>query len=184
MKTLLFVLLFLIGSLYAGAQIPSCDGNRYKHPVFGSIDSIKDVEYGRNYTMNHVLQLLKMDIYEPHADTAVRRPLIIFIHGGAFITGGKSDIRELCMRFAFRGFVTASIDYRLIDVPVFDSLIVIEGLVQAMSDAKAAVRFFAEDASKGNFYRTDTNFIFISGLSAGGCIASHVAYLDWKKRSN
>lgn len=178
MKNRLLVLLFLTLILETSAQIPSCDGNRYKHPVFGSVDSIKDIQYGRNYTMNNVLQLLKMDVYEPEGDTVTKRPLIIFIHGGGFISGGKSDIRQLCIRFAYRGFVTATIDYRLIDVALVDSTVVVEGLVKAMSDAKAAVRFFTEDAAKGNIYKTDTNNIFISGLSAGGIIAAHVAFLD------
>jgi para-nitrobenzyl esterase len=104
--------------------------------------------------------------------------LIIFIHGGRLVTGDKRDTRMLCDLFAHKGFVTATIDYRLIDVPVVDSNIVVEGLIQAMSDAKAAVRFFVEDAATLNLYDIDTNYIFISGVSAGGLIASHVAYLD------
>lgn len=178
MKKLSLVLLFLVVILNAGGQIPSCDGNRYKNPVFGSVDSTKDILFGSNYTMNNVLQYLRLDFYEPTGDTVSKRPLIIFIHGGGFISGGKSEISQLCICFAVRGFAVASIDYRLIDVPILDSTVVIEGFVKAMSDAKAAVRFFAQDAATGNQYRTDTNNIFVSGISAGGIIASHAAYLD------
>lgn len=178
MKKLLFVLLFSVDILIAGAQIPSCDGNRYKNPVFGSVDSIKDIQYGWNYTMNNVFQSLKLDFYEPEGDSVKKRPLIIFMHGGGFISGGKSDLAPLCNYYAIRGFTVASIDYRLIDVPILDSNVVIEGLIQAMGDAKAAIVFFERDACHGNQYRIDTNSVFVAGLSAGGMIASHAAYLD------
>ena len=178
MKNLFFILLFLAEVSQAIAQIPSCDGNRYKNYVFGSADSIINVQYGKNYTMNNVFQNLKMDIFLPKADTVIKRPLIIFIHGGGFISGDKKDMRSICILFALKGFVTASINYRLIDVPVVDSTVVAEGMVRAMSDAKAALRFFVEDAATQNHYKTDSNYIFISGVSAGGVIASHVAYLD------
>lgn len=47
-----------------------------------------------------------------------------------------------------------------------------------MSDAKAAIRFFVEDAAANNIYKIDTNYIFVVGGSAGGITASQVAYLN------
>lgn len=162
----------------ANAQLPSCDGYRYRNAVFESFDSTLYVQYGENYTMNHVLQNLKMDIFEPTNDTVTKRPLAIFIHGGGFMGGTRQETYSLCILFALKGYVTATCDYRLIDVPPVDSLTVAEGIVQAVSDAKAAVRFFVEDAATGNQYKVDTNYIFISGVSAGGVTASQLAYLD------
>jgi len=178
MKKLLYAIICLTGTLSAFAQIPSCDGNRYKNFVFGTFDSTMDVQYGQNHTMNNILQDLMMDIYQPGADTALKRPLIIFIHGGGFVSGSRQDTKSLCLLFALKGFVKATNDYRLIDVPLVDSITVAEGVVQAVSDAKAAVRFFVEDAATDNLYKIDTNYIFVSGVSAGGVTASHVAYLD------
>jgi len=137
-----------------------------------------NIQYGKNYTMNHILENLTMDIYKPKADTVKKRPAIVFMHGGGFVSGKKQDIKNICVAFALRGYVTATIEYRLIDITVIDSTTVIEGLIDAVSDAKAAVRFFVEDAATNNLFKVDTNFIFISGISAGGVIASHVAYLD------
>jgi len=57
--------------------------------------------------------------------------LIIFIHGGGFVSGARQDARSLCLLFALKGFVTATIDYRLIDVPLVDSITVSEGMVQS-----------------------------------------------------
>jgi hypothetical protein len=178
MKNLFFILVFFMKIMEMTAQIPSCDGNRYKHFVFGMADSVMNVQYGMNTTMNHVPQPLTLDIYQPHADSAEKRPLILFIHGGAFVAGDKQEARYLCILFARMGYVAATINYRLIDIPVVDSITVTDAIVKAMSDTKAAVRFFVEDANTQNLFRTDTNFIFLSGISAGGIIASHVAYLD------
>lgn len=175
---LFFTFFFLFEASDVKSQLPSCDGNRYKNPVFDSVNLMFDVPYGQNSTISHIVLILKMDIYQPGSDTATKRPLIVFMHGGALVQGDKQNLRELCTHFAIRGFVTAAINYRLIDVPVTDSLIVDEGLVQAMSDAKAAINYFIEDAATLDLYKIDTNFIFISGVSAGGVLASHVAYLD------
>lgn len=43
------------------------------------------------------------------------RPLMIIIHGGAFIAGSKDDFiqQRMLKEFAKRGYVTASINYRL-----------------------------------------------------------------------
>ncbi len=178
MKKLFFTLLFLAGIFNAMAQHPTCDGNRYKNFAFGAIDSTINVKYGQNYTMNNVLDTLMMDIYQPHSDVAAKRPLIIIIHGGGFVSGTRQSYSPLCRYFAYKGFVTATIDYRLIDVPVFDSLAITEAMIKAMSDAKASVRFFVEDAATTNLYRIDTNYIFIKGGSAGAVTASQIAYLD------
>lgn len=178
MKPIVLSIFLFTGTLTVSAQIPSCDGNRYRDFVFSTFDSVVNVQYGFNTTMNNVPQTLFLDIYHPHEDSVSTRPLIIFMHGGAFFYGDKQEARNLCILFALKGYVTASINYRLIDVPVVDSVTVTEAIVKAMGDAKAAIRFFVEDANTQNLFRTDTNFIFISGISAGGIIASHVAYLD------
>lgn len=162
------------------AQHVSCDGNRYKNYAFSVIDSTIGVQFGHNYTINNTSQNLLMDIYQPNADPALKRPLMIYIHGGGFIQGTRQEGLGYCKIFAHKGFVTATIDYRLIDVPLIsiDSITIATGLIQAISDAKAAIRFFMEDAATTNIYKVDTNYIFIAGGSAGAITASQVAYLD------
>ena len=178
MTKTLYSLLFYIISLSAFAQHPACDGNRYRNFAFAAVDSAINVQFGHNTTMNHVAMNLFMDIYQPTPDPAIKRPLIVFIHGGGFVAGSRKDMTGISILFAAEGFVTATIDYRLIDIPPVDSQTVAEGIIQAMGDANAAVRFFVEDAATGNTYKIDTNYIFISGSSAGGVTAAHVAYLD------
>ena len=178
MKNLILSFCFLLSFQSLMAQYPSCDGNRYKNIAFTAVDSSIGVQYGQNTTMNNVQQDLFMDVYEPAGDTATKRPLILYIHGGGFYQGSRQEGIGLCMLFAYKGFVTATIDYRLIDVPLTDSLVVAEGMIQAISDAKAAIRYFVEDAAGNNLLKVDTNLIFVAGGSAGGITANQIAYLD------
>ncbi len=178
MKKAIFILLYFAAMLTAVAQYPSCDGNRYRTYVFPAYDSVINIQYGHNFTQGGASQNLIMDIYTPHGDVATKRPMILFIHGGGFVGGSRQDMRTICLLYALQGYVTATIDYRLVDIPATDSTIVATGMVQAVSDAKAAVRYFTQDAATSNLYKVDTNFIFIAGLSAGAITSLHAAYMD------
>ena len=123
-----------------------------------------------------------MDIYQPVGDTMSHRPVIILGHGGSFVSGTRSDdstIIWLCHNFAKRGYVTVSIDYRLGNPVslVLDSSYAIDVVIKAISDGKAAQRFFVKDAATTNTYKIDTNNIFIGGNSAGAVLYMHAGYL-------
>lgn len=147
-------------------------GKRYKDEIFSKVDITKDVEYGENYDSYGRLVKLKMDIYEPHGDKASKRALIIFIHGGGFTGGDKASKQWvfLCETFARRGYVTASINYRL-QKP---GDVTKHAITQAMHDAKAAVRYFRKYAGQ---WRIDTSKIALVGGSAGAITALHATYL-------
>ena len=113
------------------------------------------------------------------------RPLVIFIHGGGFQnnskTGSYSSI--VCRGFARRGYVSATIDYRLgVEKSGFDSgkpaktnTDYWEAMYRAQQDGKAAVRFFRRYFEK---YGIDTSQIFITGSSAGSMTCLAMAYMD------
>jgi len=124
-----------------------------------------------------------MDIYEPVGDTMSKRPVVILAFGGSFITGDRlsdSTIVRLCRALALRGYVTASIDYRKADNPfmMFDSAYAINTVVKAVSDGKAAVRYFTKDAATANVYKIDVDNIFVGGNSAGAVLYMHVGFID------
>ncbi len=54
----------------------------------------------------------RVDIYHP-ASPGTGRPVLLFLHGGGFIRGDKSDRANLGWWGAQQGFVTALINYRL-----------------------------------------------------------------------
>jgi para-nitrobenzyl esterase len=163
----------------ARAQV-HCDGDRYINQVFTEIDSTIEVKYGENYTANGTFRELKFNIYYPKQEFFFDRPLIILAHGGSFIAGNKRDMRLLCEEFAHRGYVCATVDYRLQDdfsQPI-DSILVLDVVTKAVSDLRAAVRWFKENASTTDDFGIDTNFIFLGGASAGAIASMQCAFYD------
>jgi len=157
-----------------------CGSSRYDSEIFPNVTTTSDVVYGSNLDLNGSTVSLKMDIYQPTGDVAVKRPLIIFAHGGSFIGGSKTAADEvtLATRFAKRGYVTASIDYRLgMGFPI-NKAGALKAVWRAVQDMKAAVRFFSKDAATTNTYKADTNVVFVGGYSAGAFMAVHYAYLN------
>ncbi|HIA37855.1 MAG TPA: PKD domain-containing protein [Flavobacteriales bacterium] len=172
-----------IFSLSAIAQ--DCSTGRYLDPVFTGFDKTADIQYGQNTSLTGSNENLFLDVFEPQGDTMPERPLIIWAHGGSFIGGSRTgtDVVPLAEDFAKMGYVTASMSYRLgmngIPFPGPDSIDATETVIRAVHDARAAVRFFKKDYTEnGNTYGIDTNNIFFGGVSAGGVMAVHLAYLD------
>lgn len=179
----------LVVSLLAGATMLhaqlDCSGGRYDQEIFNDFDLTSDIVYGNNDRMNGNNIDLLLDVYEPSGDSETARPLIIFMHGGTFIAGSKTgdDVKPLAEMFAKKGYVTSSINYRL----GMDNLLSFSGpsagdaaeaVFRATQDARAAVRFFRKSvAEDGNPYGIDTDHIYLVGVSAGGFMALHLAYL-------
>jgi para-nitrobenzyl esterase len=181
MRISTILLLCFAFSIHLQAQNPGCDGVRYKDDVFVNVKKTT-VQYttAPSYYFNQTIDLF-VDIYEPEGDAIAKRPVVLLAHGGTFIFGNKQDMKDWCERYARKGYVAASIQYRL--YPVFplgfpDSIKIIDAAVKAVSDMKAAVRFLHQDAAGANQFRVDTDHIFIGGYSAGAVAALHAAYLD------
>jgi acetyl esterase/lipase len=121
-------------------------------------------------------QDLLMDVYEPLGDDNLKRPLMIWVHPGGFLLGDKEaeDMVALCDSFTRRGYVTASVGYRLGFNPV-DSESAERAVYRGTQDVRAAIRYLKEYAS---VFGIDTTSIFLGGSSAGGVATLHVAYLD------
>ena len=169
MKYILFFKLFLFSTIL----FSQCDG-RYESEIFNEVNKTI-VEYTDVYDWSVFDSGLDMDIYQPSNDTTTNRPLLIFAHGGTFVAGNKNNptMVSLCEAFAKRGYVTASIQYRLTSAlnlllpNAYD--IFSQTVLNAVSDMKAAVRFFRKDFfENGNTYGINPNQIFVGGNSAGG----------------
>ena len=178
-KTLILFSLGLFNMAFS--QDNGCDGNRYLQDLFSDITVQTDIQFGENVTVGGSTKQLLMDVYMPNEDFAgdnLARPLVILGFGGAFISGQRQDLEVLCRAYAAKGFVAATIDYRLADRISFDSTFIYEVVFKATVDMKAAVRFFKEDAANANQYGIDPNQVFVGGASAGAIAAAHLAYLD------
>ena len=115
---------------------------------------------------------LRMDIYLPEGDGAAVRPLLLMMHGGAYIIGSKEEKgqKAWCRHFASLGYVAATIDYRLGFPLGRQGLLKAE--TDALDDARAALGFLLgrEDL------RIDPERVFAAGTSAGAAMALGLAY--------
>lgn len=94
------------------AQNPT--GKRYKDIVFNDITIDKDLSYNPG-TSEDLKNSYLFDLYQPQNDDVRARPLIIWMHGGGFKFGSKTakGVKLWSKTFAQRGYVCASINYRL-----------------------------------------------------------------------
>lgn len=119
-------------------------------------------------------QDLQMNIYAPSDanETLAERPFILLMHGGGFLTGTRNALNRMSNEFAKRGFVAATISYRLgWDTSNSDNQI--PAVYRAQQDASAALRFIVQRADE---YKIDTDWMFIGGSSAGSVTALNVVY--------
>lgn len=163
-RTLL--LLFCSCKLLIAQGQSNCSSLRYQQPVFDSVVFTNGIYFGTAtpYGALALPQDLYLDFYEPYGDTLTKRPLIVFQFGGGFAIGWRAEpvIPDFCRFFARHGYAVASIDYRLgFNV---DSQSTVRAMYRAMQDERAALRFLAANAPQ---FKIDTNFIALTGTSAG-----------------
>jgi len=176
MKKLSTLLTLTFISAFTFAQ---CDG-RYQTEIFNTV-TVTTINYSDVFTDN----AHEMDIYTPDGDTEINRPVILYLHGGSFTSGNKEmvDCVDFCTAFAKKGYVVASVNYRLVSLWNVTSFLVnqdeqYEQVLKATYDLKAAVRYFRKDFANGDTYGVDPNTIFVGGYSAGAIAAIHLAYID------
>src|SRR5262245_27963693 len=98
---------------------------------------------------------LQLNLARPKNATAAC-PAVLCIHGGGFRAGKRESYDALCAKLAERGYVAATITYRLAPEHKFPA---------AIYDCKAAVRWLRANAKA---YQIDADKIGVTGGSAGG----------------
>jgi len=159
----------LLASLAASCAAPPPTG-RFADPSYG-IERSNDLGYGTATDENGEPEQLRLDLFRPiNADGP--RPAIVFIHSGAFTGGVKSEQDSMATDFAARGYVTATITYRVregawiwFNTP---SGIALDAARDARHDAQAAVRYLRANS---DLYGIDAGRIAAAGYSAGAITA-------------
>ncbi len=161
-------------AIQGGGSLIMKDSLRYKKPVFDSVTIEKDICFAEVTTNKDSLEKLYLDVYTPAGDKEANRPAILWVHGGGFRAGDKTQgyIVTLANEFAKRGYVSISTDYRLRDNPKED----MEGtLNDAVNDVMMALSWVRENGEK---YGINKNYIAIGGGSAGGILSTNLCYKD------
>ncbi len=180
----LFLFIFVVIFFHAGFSFPyktketqKSENSRYLNKIFEEVDIQKDIKFAESVNEKGELENLKLDIYTPHEDEQLNRPVILWIHGGGFRPGNdksQSYIVELAKRFAMRGYVGLSIDYRLREKP-FES--VEETIFDAVEDAGKALLWLRQNAE---MLKIDPSEIIVAGGSAGGILGTNLCLNDNK----
>lgn len=140
---------------------------------------IETIPYGEAITALGTRQVLYADFYLPREDIEQQRPVIVLLFGGGYISGSRrdADITHLAKYFAARGYVAATIDYRIGGfLPTATEWI--NASLRAMHDLKAFIRYLKRSVVEGgNPHGIDTARIYVGGSSAGAFTALHAAYL-------
>ena len=175
MKNIIIIITVLSFSFLLSQDI------RYLDEVFDNVVKTEDVIYGNApdlpfiflFEWNTVDLDLDMDIYEPEGDTETQRPVIVFIHTGAFFSGHNEldDVVDLSIASAKRGYVAVSINYRL-GLNILSSYSGERAVYRGVQDASSAIRYLREFHEGFNI---DPDKIFIWGTSAGSLVGLHLA---------
>jgi acetyl esterase/lipase len=131
---------------------------------------------------------LKLDLYSPQGTGQTQLPVVVVVHGGGFSGGSKtqSNVVAWSRAFASRGFLVASIDYRLSGTrpipsarvrPLYDAVLAGNETAQEVA-AVAAI----DDTLRAIDYlvaRSDTSNgpVALVGGSAGAITVDYVAYV-------
>ena len=121
--------------------------------------AIRDIAYGA-----HPRQVL--DVFKP--DVAKGAPVVIFVHGGAFVRGDRNVDAEIYSNtlwwFARKGVIGINMEYRLAPEAMYPG---------GAEDVGAAVAWARAHAAE---YGGDPDKIFLIGHSAGGTHAAGYAF--------
>lgn len=105
---------------------------------------------------------LQLDVFCPKARRKGGYPAVLFIHGGGWRSGDRSQHVPMAQQLAAKGYVTATAEYRLSTEAPYPA---------AVHDLKAAIRWLRANARQ---YPIDTTRVAVWGFSAGGQLAALV----------
>jgi acetyl esterase/lipase len=137
----------------------SCTPPRLPSP--SDVSTAWDVPY-----VEHVGRAQSLDVAWPK--TPGPHPLVVLVHGGAWVGGDRMYHRDDMMRLAGAGYAAATIDYRLVGGPD-------RTLPSQLADVRCAVKYLRAHADA---YAIDPARVGAIGDSAGGHLVAMLADAD------
>ncbi len=124
-----------------------------------SVQAVRNIDYAGDGIRAH-----RLDIIRRRGAPPTGAPVLVYIHGGAWVIGDKREQGlPLLHELARRGWVSVTINYRLSPKATWPDHIV---------DCKRAVAWVREHIAE---YGGDPRFVAVSGGSAGAHLASLLA---------
>lgn len=111
---------------------------------------------------------LDIHLFLPDTSYKGKRPVMAFFSGGSWTKGNPEWAFSACADYAKKGWVAASVEYRLADRHNTTPF-------EAVMDARSAVRWLHKHST---LYNIDTTRIVVSGNSAGGHLVLCAAMAD------
>lgn len=124
----------------------------------GSVRVLRDISYISDKSQP-VANNQNLDLYVPTKPYPLI-PLVVFIHGGAWLQGDKSEGNDVALLLAQNGFAVATLNYRFTDKAQYPA---------QLEDCQRAIAFLR---SKAHDYGFDPDHIGVWGISAGGHLAA------------
>ena len=104
---------------------------------------------------------LTTDIHIPKGEGPF--PILVYFHGGGWISGSPQTHRKICHRFAEAGYLVFNVDYALAPENPFP---------QGFDECCESLRWAVDNAAK---YNGDSNRLSVGGDSAGGNLTAACA---------
>jgi len=107
----------------------------------------------------------KLDVYYPEAiaNTSQQLPVVVWIHGGGWISGSKEQVANYCKILASKGYTVIAIDYSLAPEKHYPL---------PLKQTNSALKYISKNARR--FHVDATRFI-LAGDSGGAHIAAQTA---------
>ena len=180
-KATVALVALLAVALIGGCTVPEPPGAaplRYRDQVFNNVTVTSNLQYGSAPDAQGNPVPLMLDMYRPTGDTQTSRPALVWVHGGSFTGGDKTNLVpvDVANTFAKLGYVVVSINYRLLGSNcIANPSGCTAAAIEAKRDAQAAVRWLRANAAT---YGIDPTRIGIGGESAGAITATLVGLLS------
>lgn len=130
-----------------------------QNPMTYAVEIISDLPYNPDPATASPYQTL--DLYRPVGLT--NYPILLFVHGGAWVSGDKSDVAAVGQTLAANGIGVAAVNYRLSPAVIHPAHI---------QDVALAFAWVAEHIAD---YAGDPTRMIVGGHSAGGHLTTLLA---------
>jgi Esterase/lipase len=160
---ILIFLIFVLFTPYPTVWLLRCI---FKNPVYKKAQNYEQIKnkvvIKENINYNSKYDKGYLDIISPKK-VDEKLPVIIWVHGGAFVAGNKEGVESYMVMLANEGYIVVSINYSLAPKTKYPTPI---------KQLDEAYTFIKENSEK---YNIDMNKVFLGGDSAGATIVSQFA---------